>query len=93
MTNLCAPSVCSLLWTLTWIGMLDSRCCFSLHTSMTQGQMLGTPAYMAPEQVETQKHSIGPATDVWALGVMQGILRWRVSRGYASHEHWNILKR
>lgn len=32
------------------------------------GGMLGTPHYMAPEQVNGK--STGPATDVWALGVM-----------------------
>jgi serine/threonine protein kinase len=32
------------------------------------GTMLGTPSYMAPEQVKQQ--SIGPATDVYALGVV-----------------------
>ncbi|HJT79232.1 MAG TPA: serine/threonine-protein kinase, partial [Gemmataceae bacterium] len=34
------------------------------------GQVLGTPAYMAPEQAAGQGHDITPATDVWALGVV-----------------------
>jgi serine/threonine protein kinase/WD40 repeat protein len=34
------------------------------------GIVLGTPAYMAPEQAEGHAQSIGPATDVWALGVL-----------------------
>jgi serine/threonine-protein kinase len=34
------------------------------------GQVLGTPAYMAPEQVAGQTGKIGPKADVWALGVM-----------------------
>lgn len=35
-----------------------------------QGMILGSPAYMAPEQVEGKINQIGPATDVHALGVI-----------------------
>jgi hypothetical protein len=34
------------------------------------GTSLGTPAYMAPEQVSGRPEQVGPRTDVWALGVM-----------------------
>lgn len=34
------------------------------------GEVMGTPAYMAPEQVRGQKELIGEATDVHALGVI-----------------------
>ena len=34
------------------------------------GQILGTPAYMSPEQVDGDLPHIGPASDVYSLGVM-----------------------
>lgn len=34
------------------------------------GVLLGTPAYMAPEQVDASLGTIGPATDVYGLGAM-----------------------
>ncbi len=36
----------------------------------TDAKLLGTPAYMAPEQAEGQHDKIGPATDVWAMGAI-----------------------
>lgn len=34
------------------------------------GQVMGTPSYMAPEQVEGNNALIGPRTDIYSLGVM-----------------------
>jgi serine/threonine protein kinase len=41
------------------------------EVDLTQaGAIFGSPAYMAPEQVEAKHDAIGPATDVYALGVI-----------------------
>ncbi|HLN29967.1 MAG TPA: protein kinase [Gemmataceae bacterium] len=34
------------------------------------GQVFGTPAYMPPEQARGQLHQVGPASDVYSLGVI-----------------------
>jgi serine/threonine protein kinase len=36
----------------------------------TPGKIMGTPAYMSPEQVEGDPKNIGPPTDIYSLGVV-----------------------
>ena len=33
-------------------------------------KMMGTPAYMSPEQASNQNDLVGPSTDVWAMGAI-----------------------
>ena len=50
-------------------------------------EIVGTPGYMAPEQIRGHSHDIGPPTDLYALGC----LAWRVATGSTpfsgGHEH------
>jgi serine/threonine protein kinase len=45
--------------------------CLPLTTQLTAaGDMLGTPAYMSPEQIEGDVARMGPPCDIYALGVI-----------------------
>jgi serine/threonine protein kinase len=38
------------------------------HLSTIDGVLLGTPAFMAPEQARAAVNAIGPLSDIWAVG-------------------------
>jgi hypothetical protein len=42
----------------------------SVDRLTVSGALLGTPSYMAPEQIGGQRAEVGPWSDVWALGVI-----------------------
>ena len=58
-------------------------------SSTSTGMMMGTPAFMAPEQALGKADRLGPATDVWAVGAtMFTLLTGRyVHEGESANEY------
>jgi hypothetical protein len=55
------------------------------------GQVIGTPAYLSPEQVAGRSDLFGPATDVWALGVILFEL-FAGRRPFASDDRGDLIR-
>jgi tRNA A-37 threonylcarbamoyl transferase component Bud32 len=58
-------------WGIPKVGDFGLCRCFESEVQRTtEGEILGSPAYMAPEQAEGRIREVGPAADVWALGAL-----------------------
>jgi tetratricopeptide (TPR) repeat protein/predicted Ser/Thr protein kinase len=59
------------------------------------GAVIGTPASMAPEQVRGEVRAMGPATDVWALGVLlhEAVSGRKPFEGGSPHEIYDRVVR
>ncbi len=49
-------------------GLASLRDGSQFHTKT--GEIIGTPAYMAPEMFQTQRQQLGPAVDIYGLGMI-----------------------
>ncbi len=57
-----------------------------------EGQLMGTPGYMPPEQIEGQPGRIGPHSDVFALGaILYEMLAGRLP--YGGHTQMEVISR
>jgi len=54
---------------LTDFGLAKQRERHDMHLTM-DGAIMGTPAYMSPEQARGDNELVGPTTDVWSFGAM-----------------------
>src|SRR5262245_24935395 len=53
-----------------WHSLVSSTTPPTSSDATQPGQVLGTPAYMAPEQARGESDQIGPAADIFGLGAM-----------------------
>lgn len=63
------------------------------HKKLTRtGAIMGTPGYMAPEQAEGKQELVGPATDIYSLGV----ILYQLLTGtlpFTAQTDWELLKK
>ncbi len=64
-----APDLSGVVPKITDFGLAKQLDDETAHQTET-GAILGTPSYMAPEQAEGRGRHVGPAADVYALGVL-----------------------
>ncbi len=75
-------------------GLLDPQISDSSSLETRQGAVMGTPAYMAPEQANGLTEAQGPATDVFALGmVLFEMLTGRQARSGSPLQIWHQAAR
>jgi serine/threonine-protein kinase len=56
-------------------AMVSSNLHVEEYTPLTEeGQILGTPAFMSPEQARSELDKLGPATDIYSLGAILYVL-------------------
>ena len=68
---------------------LDDRCQIGLPLANEEDRVVGTPAYMAPEQAAVEPHNVSARTDVYLLGACLHV----VLAGQARHAAATVIER
>lgn len=67
-SDLPEPMNCEVVYGIPLISGFELALDRRLQGELKEGEIRGTPKYMAPEQASGCRESIGPATDIYALG-------------------------